>query len=91
MQARDNKDYDTMAKIAKGFLRKDLSLVDRTDFLIANLPYKVPTTGTTHEIINSVNAKKPTMLVCEQGKSLIQMILLNSSIQEKSLKFTRKK
>src|SRR5581483_419345 len=53
-EARSRNDYETMRQIAKNFIRKDLCLVDRSDFLIAYLPYKVPTTGTHHEIINSV-------------------------------------
>jgi hypothetical protein len=72
-KARDNKDYDTIVKIAKGFVRKDLCMVDRADFLIACLPYKVPTCGTHHEIINSNNAKKPTLLVCPQGKEFLPL------------------
>ena len=64
-EARANGDHDTMVKIAKLFVRKDLCMVDRADFIIAYLPYKVPTTGTTHEIINSNNAKKPTLLVTD--------------------------
>ena len=70
-KARIENNYEEMARIAKQFVRKDLCLVDRSDALIAYLPYKVPTTGTHHEIINSVNAKKPTLLICPQGKSLI--------------------
>lgn len=66
-QARKDKDYATMNKIAKGFVRKDLAMVDRADFVIAYLPYKVPTTGTHHEIINSNNAKKPTLLVSDKN------------------------
>jgi len=66
-EARDKKDFETMASIASSFVRKDLCMVDRSDFLIANLPFGIPTTGTHHEIINSVNAKKPTLLVCPQG------------------------
>jgi hypothetical protein len=72
-QARDNRDFDTIVKIAKGFVRKDLAMVDRADFLIAYLPYKVPTCGTHHEIINSNNAKKPTLLVCPQGKEFVPL------------------
>ena len=64
-EAREKKDYDLMHKIAKSFVRKDLAMVDRADFLISYLPYKVPTTGTHHEIINSANAKKPTLLVTD--------------------------
>lgn len=65
------KDYETMREIAKTFVRKDLCIVDRADFLISYLPYKVPTTGTHHEIIVSSNAKKPTLLVCPEGKEHI--------------------
>ncbi len=72
-QARDNRDFDTIVKIAKGFVRKDLAMVDRADFLIACLPYKVPTCGTHHEVINSNNAKKPTLLVCPQGKEFVPL------------------
>lgn len=66
-EARDQRDYQTMSKIAKTFVRKDLSMVDRADFIVAYLPHKVPTTGTHHEIINSNNAKKPTLLVTDSG------------------------
>lgn len=65
-KARQEKDYLTMNKIAKSFVGKDLEMVSRTDLLIAYLPYKVATTGTHHEIINSTNAKKPTLLVTDQ-------------------------
>ena len=66
--ARSNKDYSKIRKIAKNFVRKDLCMVDRSDFLIAYMPYKVPTTGTIHEIVVSNEAKKPTLIVCPQGK-----------------------
>lgn len=61
--AREKCDYETMTKIAKDFVRKDLAMVDRSDILVSYLPKGVPTTGTHHEIINSNNSKKPTLLV----------------------------
>jgi hypothetical protein len=67
-EARKTKDYKKLIKISKSFVRKDLCMVDRSDFLIAYMPHKVPTTGTIHEIINSNNSKKPTLIVCPQGK-----------------------
>jgi nucleoside 2-deoxyribosyltransferase len=67
-ETRENKDYNRLAEIAKSFARRDLCMVDRSDFLIAYMPYKVPTTGTIHEIIVSSNAKKPTLIVCPEGK-----------------------
>lgn len=71
VEARQSRDYETMARIAKMFVRKDLAMVDRADFVIGYLPHKVPTTGSHHELINSSNAKKPTLLICPQGKHLI--------------------
>lgn len=73
LKARDNREFDTITRIAKGFVRKDLSVVDRADIVFAYLPFKVPTTGSHHEIINSNNAKKPTLLVCPQGKQFIPL------------------
>jgi nucleoside 2-deoxyribosyltransferase len=70
-EARKNKDYETMRNIAKDFVHKDLAVVDRSDFVIAYLPLGVPTTGTVHEIIVSSNNKKPTLLICPQGKEMI--------------------
>src|SRR3989304_6377731 len=72
-KAREKLDYEAMETVAKKFVRKDLSIVDRADFVIAYLPYKVPTTGTHHEIIVANNAKKPVMLVCPEGKEHIPL------------------
>lgn len=72
-EAQKKSDFPTMRKIASGFVRKDLCWVDRCDFLIAYLPYKVPTTGTHHEIINGNNAKKPTLLICPEGKQYVPL------------------
>jgi len=73
LEARDSRNFETITRIAKGFVRKDLSMVDRADIVFANLPYKVPTCGSHHEIINSNNAKKPTLLVCPQGKQFVPL------------------
>lgn len=69
--ARERRDYEKMREIAHTFVHKDLGLVDRMDLIIARVPHKVPTIGTVHEIINSNNAKKPTLLVCPQGKHMV--------------------
>jgi nucleoside 2-deoxyribosyltransferase len=67
-ESLDSGDWKTAGEIAHGFVRKDLALVDRADFIVAYLPKGVCTTGTHHEIIWANNAKKPTLLVCPQGK-----------------------
>lgn len=72
-EARDRKDFETMARIARDFVKKDLKKVDRSDFLVAYLPKGLATTGTHHEIINSVNMKDPTLLVCPQGKEHVPL------------------
>lgn len=72
-QARIDKDYDEIRRIAKQFVRKDLGKVDKADFVIAYLPFKVATTGTHHEIINANDRKKPVLLICPQGKENVPL------------------
>lgn len=69
--AREQKDFDKMEVIARRFVKKDLSQVCFSHFLIAYAPYKVPTTGLTHEVINASNAKIPVIIVGNKGKELI--------------------
>jgi len=64
---KENELWDALVEIVKEFVHVDLTIVDRADFIIQHVPYKVPTTGTVHEIINSNDRKKPTLLVCPQG------------------------
>ena len=70
-EMRESCDYDGMHEISFKFVRKDLQSVGHSDFLIAYLPYKTPTTGVTHEIILSNTNKNPTILYCPQGKQFI--------------------
>lgn len=65
--AKQTGDIEQLINISKKFVRKDLGMVDRSDFLIAYLPVGVQTVGTVHEIINSNNSKKPTLLVVNSG------------------------
>lgn len=71
--AREQKDYAEMQRIARRFVKKDLGLVDRSDLVCAYLPYQVATTGTHHEIINGSDRKKPTLIVCPQGREKIPL------------------
>lgn len=70
-EARARCDYQEMERIANNFVRKDLTLVDSSDFLVAYLPRGVPTTGTVHEIIVKSSSKKPVLLVCLEGKQYV--------------------
>lgn len=65
--AKESKDIDKLCNISKQFVRKDLGMVDRSDFLIAYLPVGVQTVGTIHEITTSNDSKKPTLLVVNSG------------------------
>ncbi len=69
--AQDSKNYDEMRRIAKQFVAKDLQVVDYSNFVIASVPYRVPTVGTTHEVIDADARKRPTLLVCEKGKEFV--------------------
>lgn len=64
------ENYDRVVEICRAFVRKDLSRVDRSDFVVAYLPYKVSTIGTHHEIIYSNDAKKPTLLVADKKNQI---------------------
>lgn len=66
-KAQKEKDYSTIVSVAKKFVRKDLGKLDKSDFLIAYLSHNIPTTGVCHEVINSNNEKKPTLLVTNSG------------------------
>ncbi len=71
IHCKKNELWDELSHIMHEFVRADLGVVDRSDFVIQYLPYKVLTTGTHHEIINSNDRKKPTLIVCPQGKSCV--------------------
>lgn len=58
-------------RITHGFVRKDLKWVSQSHFLIACLPKGVATTGTHNEIVNSVNNKNPTLIVCPEGRYFV--------------------
>lgn len=68
---REEGKYNELAEIAHGFVRFDLGILDRSDALIAYLPYKMPLFGTVHEIVFSDMKKKPTILICPEGKDKI--------------------
>lgn len=67
-EALERENYDEAVRIAKDFVQKDLTVVSHTNFIIAYVPKAAPTVGTVHEIVFSDRDKKPTLLVCPQGK-----------------------
>ncbi len=47
----------------------DLSMVDRSDFIVGYINPAVPTYGTTEELVTAVRMKRPVFLVIEGGMS----------------------
>ena len=64
----ENEDYDLVRKKMKKIRSYDLSLVDRSDFIIAHLIPKVASWGSQEEISVANRAKKPIFLSIEGGK-----------------------
>ena len=60
--------FDEAEEIATCFVKKDLAIIDRCDFLVAYNPLGVPTTGVPCEVHHAVSLKKPVMIVCPEGK-----------------------
>ena len=52
----------------KEIVHMDLRMVDISDFVVVYLDPAIPTTGTIHELINSLAQRKPTLVVIEGGK-----------------------
>jgi hypothetical protein len=67
-KAKAEHDYETIHRITKAFVRKDLQIVQKAEVHVAFLPRDVPTTGTVHEIVVSNQCKNPILLVCPEGK-----------------------
>ena len=72
-ECRKNRDFDRLHELSKIFVKKDLAIVDRADLIVAYVPSGVCTTGVVHEIINSSNAKKLTLLVEGTDKAKISI------------------
>lgn len=71
----DENNFNEIRRQAKIIVRKDLRCIDISDFIIAYLPSNICTVGTIHEIIESDRQKKPTLILCPQGKKNIPLWL----------------
>jgi nucleoside 2-deoxyribosyltransferase len=54
----------------------DLSMVDRSDFIICYINPKVPTFGTMEELSTAVRMKRPTFVVVEGGKQFTPLWIM---------------
>lgn len=65
---RADGDYAELAKIMRKIRVEDLSLVDRTDFIIASISAKTASWGTAEEVFWANRMKKPIFLVVAEGR-----------------------
>lgn len=70
-QLFQSEDWDEIRRQMKIIVRKDLRCVDISDFTIFYMPKNVRTTGAIHEIIESDRQKKPTLILCPEGRKHI--------------------
>ena len=64
----ENGEYDEVHDHFKQVRAFDLSMVDRSDFIVCYLNPKVPTYGTVEELATAIKMKRPTFVVVEGGK-----------------------
>lgn len=62
-------EFDEVASHFKQVRSFDLSMVDRSDFVICYLNPKIPTYGTVEELSWAVRMKRPIFIVVEGGKA----------------------
>jgi hypothetical protein len=59
---RANGDFEAAHQHMKKIIRKDLRLVDISDFFIFNFDTKTPTYGTMHELVLASQQRKPVFI-----------------------------
>ena len=59
---RSNGEFDAVHQHMKKIIRKDLRLVDISDFFIFNIDTKTPTYGTIHELVLASQQRKPVFI-----------------------------
>ena len=60
--------YFELTQRMKEIVHMDLRMVDVSDFVIVYLDMDARPFGTVHELINSLNQRKPTLVVIEGGR-----------------------
>lgn len=73
---RSNGDLDKVHDFFKDIIATDLSMVDRSDFIICYINPDVPTYGTMHELVVANQAKKPIFIFVEGGVEQTPLWLL---------------
>lgn len=68
VKLRAEGSYKELAKVMRKIRVEDLSLVDRTDFLIASISARTASWGTAEEVFWANRMKKPIFLVVAEGR-----------------------
>lgn len=69
MKERDSREFDKLSLRMRKIRIFDLNLVDRSDFIVANIDPQIPSWGTVEEITTGVKMKKPVFISVKGGKS----------------------
>ena len=68
MRLKETGRYFELSQRMKEIVHMDLRMVDVSDFVIVYLDMDARPFGTIHELINSLNQRKPTLVVVEGGR-----------------------
>ena len=69
-------EFDEVSEHFKQVRAFDLSMVDRSDFVVCYIDPKVPTFGTMEELSTSIRMKRPTFVVVEGGKEFTPLWIM---------------
>lgn len=67
-QLLEEENYDEVARTFKTIRSYDLSMVDKSDFIICHIQPTIPTFGTVEELVTAVRMKRPVFIFVEGGK-----------------------
>lgn len=67
-QLLEEENYDEVSKRFKTVRSYDLSMVDKSDFIICYIQPTIPTFGTIEELVTAVRMKRPVFIFVEGGK-----------------------
>lgn len=72
---RQNEQYEDVHLYMKEVIRKDLRLVDLSDFFIFNIDVSSPTYGTVHELVLASQQRKP-VFICVGNKKMCPLWIM---------------
>jgi len=76
LQMMEDGKYDDLTRRMKKVRNYDLNLVDRSDFIIANLQPEIASWGSAEEIVTAVREQKPLFIAIEGGKTKTPLWML---------------